>query len=66
MIRVSGLCLAIGLISAPAFGQGFTVPEGFIVDTGPRGGAATTRIGNTAPRGTPSTKYGIQMRRGYY
>ena len=39
MIRVSGLCLAIGLISAPAFGQGCTVPEGFIVDTGPRGGA---------------------------
>lgn len=44
MIRVSGLCLAIGLISAPAFGQGFTVPEGFIVDTGPRGGAANGAV----------------------
>ncbi len=44
MIRVSGLCLAIGLMSASAFGQGFTVPGGFIVDTGPTDGAANGRV----------------------
>ena len=45
MIRVSGLCLAIGLMAAaPAFGQGFTVPDGFIVDTDPVDGKVLARV----------------------
>jgi hypothetical protein len=45
MIRIAGLCLAVGLMAAaPAFGQGFTVPDGFIVETDPANGAVLARV----------------------